>query len=127
MTRYAVEPRDRIFAKGYEFVSFTKTMGKNIGKKTSRNVSSKYSQKPIDHAKQSATDAIKTSKRAIQKTAEAKRDLIGNKIADKISRASKTSPKNNSETNEEEILRDKYVSPELRKNLLIMLRLKERN
>ena len=64
---------------------------------------------------------------AAQKTAEAKRDLIGNKIADKISRASKTSPKNNSETNEEEILRDKYVSPELRKNLLIMLRLKERN
>ena len=51
MTRYAVEPRDRIFAKGYEFVSFTKTMGKNIGKNTSRNVSSKYSQKPIDHAK----------------------------------------------------------------------------
>ena len=97
-------------------MSFTKTMGKNIGKNTSRNVSSKYSQKPIDHAKQSATDAIKTSKRAIQKTAEAKRDLIGNKIAD-----------NNSETNEEEILRDKYVSPELRKNLLIMLRLKERN
>ena len=32
----------------------------------------KYSQKLIDHAKQYATDAIKTtSKRAIQKTAEA--------------------------------------------------------
>ena len=35
--------------------------------------------------KKSATDAVKTaSKRAIQKTAEATGDLIGNKIADKI-------------------------------------------
>ena len=33
----------------------------------SKNLSSKYSQKLLDHAKQSATDALKTaSKRAIQ-------------------------------------------------------------
>ena len=33
----------------------------------SENLSSKYSQKLLDHAKQSATDALKTaSKRAIQ-------------------------------------------------------------
>ena len=48
-------------------------------------MSNKYSQKLVDTAKKSATDAIKTaSKRAIPKTAEATRDLIGNKIADKI-------------------------------------------
>ena len=48
----------------------------------------------IDHGKQSAADVIKnTSKRAIQKTAEVTCDLIGNKIADKITRVSKTSPK----------------------------------
>ena len=42
--------------------------------------------------KKSATDAIKTtSKRAIQKTAEATGDLIGNKIADNITSASKKS------------------------------------
>ena len=40
----------------------------------------------------SATDAIHTaSKRAIQKTAEATGDLIGNKIADKITSVSKKS------------------------------------
>ena len=39
-------------------------------------------------------DAIKTaSKRAIQKTTEATGDLIGNKIADKITSISKKSPK----------------------------------
>ena len=62
----------------------------------SKNLSSKYSQKCLDHAKQSATDVFKTlSKRVIQKRAEAPSDLIGNKIAYKITRVSKTSPKNN--------------------------------
>ena len=31
MTRYSVQPRDRIFVKGYGFLSFAKNMGKNIG------------------------------------------------------------------------------------------------
>ena len=54
-------------------------------KNASKNFSSKHSQKLLDHAKQSATDALKTTwKRAIQKTAEATGDLIGNKIADNI-------------------------------------------
>ena len=114
MTRYSVQPRDRIFVKGYGFLSFAKNMDKNIGKK-SKNLSSKYSQKILDHAKQSATDALKnSSKRAIQKTAEATDDLIGNEIADKITRVLKTSSENKSETNEEEILTGKYISPELR-------------
>ena len=54
MTRYSVQLSDRIFVKGYGYVSFAKHMGKNIGKK-------KYNQKLLDHAKQSATDTLKTS------------------------------------------------------------------
>ena len=54
MTRYSVQPRDRIFVKGYGFLSFARNMGKNI----SKNLSSKYSQKLLDHAKQSATDEL---------------------------------------------------------------------
>ena len=50
-----------------------------------KNLCNKYSQKTLDSAKKSTMDAIKTdSKRAIQKTTEATGDLIGNKIADKI-------------------------------------------
>ena len=57
---YSIEPRDRIYVKGYGVLSFAK----NIGKK----LSNKYSEKLIDSAKKSTTDAIKTaSKRAIQK------------------------------------------------------------
>ena len=52
-------------------------------------MSNKFSQKLVDTAKKSATDTIKTaSKRAIQKTAEVT-DLIGNKLADKITSALK--------------------------------------
>ena len=36
-------------------------MSKNIGKSINKNLSSKYSQKLFDHAKQSATDALKTA------------------------------------------------------------------
>ena len=121
MTCYSVQPRDQIFVKVYEFLSFAKNVGRNISKNIIKNLSSKHSQKLIDYAKQSAIYAFKTAtKRAIQKTAEATGDLIGNKIADKITRVSKTSPKNNSErvTNEEEILRERYISPELRHKII---------
>ena len=32
MTRYLTEPKDRPFAKGYEFLSFAKNKSQNIGK-----------------------------------------------------------------------------------------------
>ena len=77
--RYSIEPKDRIYVKGYGFLSFPKNVGKNL--------CDKYSQKLLDTAEISTTDAIKTaSKRAIQITAEATGDLIGNKIADKITK-----------------------------------------
>ena len=67
--------------KGYGFLSFAKYVGKRL--------SNKYGRKLIDNAKKSRTDAIKTaSKRAIQKTAEATGDLIGNKNVDKMTNVS---------------------------------------
>ena len=40
-------------------------------------------------------------------------------------RVSKTSPHNNAQTNEEEILREKYISPKVRQKIIDDLRLKE--
>ena len=57
MTGYSVQPRDRIFVKDYRFLSFAKDMGRNVCKNISENSSSKYSQKILDCAKQSATDS----------------------------------------------------------------------
>ena len=111
---------------------FAENLDKNISKNISKTLIGKFSlgmlamhQKPFDHAKQSVTDVFKTaSKRAIQKTAEATGDLIGNRIANKITiKLLKTSPQNNSETNEEEMLTEKYISPEDKKLLMIKERL----
>ena len=69
----------------YGFLSFAKNMDKNISKNIRKDLSSKYNQKLLDHAKKSATDAIKTSsKGVIQKTADVTSNLIGIKIAHKI-------------------------------------------
>ena len=53
--RYAIEPRDRIYVKGYGFLSFGKDMGKNV--------SNKYCQKRLDNAKKSTTGTIKQHRR----------------------------------------------------------------
>ena len=36
-------------------------MSKTIGKNISKDLTGKYSQKPLDHAKQSGADALKTT------------------------------------------------------------------
>ena len=51
MRRYSVKPRDQILVKGYGFLSFVRTIGKNVGKSTNQNISSKHSQKLLDHTK----------------------------------------------------------------------------
>ena len=67
MTRNSIQPRDWIFVKSYGFLSFAKNMGKNIGKNMHKNLRGKYGQKLLDHAKKSATDALKTSSKRIFK------------------------------------------------------------
>ena len=118
--RYSIEPRDRIYEKGYGFLSFAENMGKSV--------SNKYGQKILDSAKKSTTDAIKTaSKRTIQKTAEATVDLIGNKIADKITSVSKKKYNNNNNNNNEDVEltthKKRYIIPEERKQIIEELRL----
>ena len=80
--------RDTIYVKRYGFLSFAKNMAKGL--------SNKYGQKLLDSAKKTTTVAKKQlQKRTTQKTAEATRDLISNKIADKITSVSKKSNNNN--------------------------------
>ena len=117
--RYLIEPRERRYVKGYEFLSFAKNIGKNITISIVKNLLTM----------KSATDAIKTaSKRAIQKTAESTGDLIGNKIADKTTSASmelhskkyKELP-SNEVTNE--IPKEQYISRQERQKIIDGLRL----
>ena len=116
--RCSIEPRNRIYVKGYGFMSFARSM------------SNKYGKKLVDTTKKSATDAIKTaSKRAIQKTAEATGDLIGNKIAHKITSISKKKSDNNNNNDDVELTTPKkrYISPEERQQIIDELRLIPKN
>ena len=117
--RCSIEPRDRVYVKGYGFMSFARSM------------SNKYGKKLVDTAKKVATDAIRTaSKRAIQKTAEAKGDVVGNKIADKITSVSKKSTKKLPIIDEDVELtthKKRYISPEERQQIINELRLIPKN
>ena len=118
---YSIKPINRIYVKGYGFLSFAKNMGKKL--------SNKYRQKLLDSAKKCTTDAIKTaSKRAVQKTAEATGDLIGNEIADKITSVSKKSaselPNDEPEVDVERATpKKRYICPEERQQIIDELRL----
>ena len=66
-------------------------------------------------------------KERFKKQQKATGDLIGNKTVNKISRVSKTLLKNNSETNTEEIFRERYTPSELRHKFIDELRLRKEN
>ena len=99
---YSIEPRKRIYMKGYGFMSFAK------------NFSDKYSKSLIDKGIDVSKNFAETAgKRILKKSAKATGDLIGNKIADRIT----AKPIKNDVTNE------RYVSPEERQEIINKLRL----
>ena len=71
---YSTEPKFRKYAKGYGFLSFARKFG------------DKYRKKLMNTATKTGVDAV-------QKTAEATANLIGNKIADKITSVGKSKEK----------------------------------
>ena len=68
-----IEDRDQIYVRSYEFLSFAKDMSKNLN--------SKYQQRFLDTTNNLAKDALNiSSKIALQKTAKAAGNAVGNKI-----------------------------------------------
>ena len=105
--RYSTEPRFGKYVKRYGFLSFARKFGDKYGKKL------------IDTATKTGIDAAKTaSKRVFQKTAEATWDLIGNKIAPKITSVGKSKEKEKTKKPEEI-----YIPPERRQQIIDDLKL----
>ena len=103
---YSIEPKFRKYVKGYGFLSFAKKFD------------NKYGNKLMDTATKTGIDAAKTtSKRIVKKTAEATEDLIGNKIADKITSIGKLKEK------ETKKLEETYIPPIKRQQIIDDLRL----
>ena len=130
--RYQTELKYRSYIPGYGFLSFARKFGDKYGKKlmntatktginAAKKFGDKYGKNLMDTAKKQGTNFAKTAgKKIVQKSAEDTRDLIGNKITDKITSLgkSKTKEKEN-ETNEAEEI---YIPPEKRQQIIYDLR-----
>ena len=125
---YSIEPKERRYVKGYGFLSFARNFGNKYGKKlmntaikTGTNFNSKYGKKLTDTAIKTGKDfATIAGKKIVHKSAEATGDLISNKIADKITSASKKSHNEEIQSNKvnNEIPKERYISPKERQKII---------
>ena len=143
--RHSVEPEYRKHVKDYGFLSFAQNFGDKYGKKlmntaikTGINFNSKYGKKLTNTAiKTDKGFATIAGKKIVHKSAEATGDLIGNKIADKITSMGRSkelrsavdpatkprSKKEKDETNIMEETQEIYIPPEKRKQIIKDLKL----
>ena len=104
--RYSTQPRFTKYGKVYGVFSFSGNLDNNCGKNL------------MDTATKTGIDPAKTeSKTVAQKIARATGDLIGNKIADKITSIGKPKEKETSKTE------DIYIPPQKRQQIIDDLRL----
>ena len=99
----------------------------NAAIKTGTIFNNKYGKKSTDTAIKTAKDfATISGKKIVHKSAEAAGDLIGNKIADKITaKPSKKSHNEEIQSNEvnNEIPKERYIFPKERQKIIAELRL----
>ena len=104
-------------------------MRKNMVKSLDKNLSSNCGQKLLDTTKHLATNALKiASNMAIPKNAAATGDLVGNKIAEKITKATSRSTckdlkKSTQIPEPTSIPKEIYIPPEKQQHIIDELRL----
>ena len=95
--RYSLEPSYRRYVKGQESMSFAKNIGNKYGKKifdksidVGKSMKKKYGKKILDNSLSAGKDFAKIAgKKVLTKSAEGTGDLIGNKIADRITKSTR--------------------------------------
>ena len=95
--RYSLEPSYRKYVQGQGFMSFAKNIGNKYGKKIfdksinfGKSMKKKYDKKILDKSLSAGKDFAKLAgKKVLTKSAEATGDMIGNKIADRITKSSR--------------------------------------
>ena len=91
--RYSLEPHYRRYVQGQGFMSFARNIGNKYGKKifdVSKSMKNKYGKKILDNSLSAGKDFAKIAgKKVLTKSGEATGDLIGHKIADRITKSAK--------------------------------------
>ena len=107
-------------------MSFAKNIGNKYGKKIfnkSIDVSNKYGRKILDKSMDASKDFAKIAdKKVLHKSAEATGEMIGNKVADRISKSSR----NNAQKEDDRIMEETQeilIPPEKREQIIRDLKL----
>ena len=95
--RYSLEPSYRRYVHGHGFMSFAKNIGNKYGRKifdksidVGKSMKKKYGKKILDNSLRAGKDFAKIAgKKVLTKSPEATGDLIGNKIADRITKSTR--------------------------------------
>ena len=123
--RYSLEPSYRRYLQGQGFTSFAKNIGNKYGRKlfdksidVGKKMSNKYGRKVLDKSMDAGKDFAKIAgKKVLTKSAKATGDLIGNKIADRITKSTR-----NKDQKEDDIIMEEtkelIIPPEKREQII---------
>ena len=128
--RYSLEPHYRRYVEGQGFMSFARNIGNKYGRKISdrslavgKSMKKKYGKKILDNSLSAGKDFAKIAgKKVLTKSAEAAGDLIGNKIADRITK----STRNKEQKEDDRIMKETQkiiIPPEKREQTIEDLKL----
>ena len=128
--RYSLEPSYRKYVHGHGFMSFAKNIGNKYGKKlfdksmdVSKIYGKKYGNKLLDNSISAGKDFAKIAgKKVLTKSAEATGDMIGNKIADRITKSTKDKAQKEDDRKMEET-QELIIPPEKREQIIKDLKL----
>ena len=128
--RYSLEPRYRKYVQGQGFMSFAKNIGNKYGKKlfdksmdVSKKYGKKYGNKLLDNSMSAGKDFAKIAgKKVLTKSAEVTGDIIGNKIADRITKSSRNKAQKEDDRIMEET-QEILIPPEKREQIIRDLKL----
>ena len=128
--RYSLEPRYRRYVQGQGFMSFARNIGNKYGKKifdksidVGKSMKKKYGKKILDNSLSTGKDFAKIAgKKVLTKSEEATGDMIGNKIADRITKSSRNEDKKKDDRIMEET-QELIIPPEKREQIIRDLKL----
>ena len=128
--RYSLEPGSRRYVEGQGFITFAKNIGNKYGRKTfdksidvGKSMEKKYGKKILNNSLSAGKDIVKIAgKKVLIKSAEATGDLIGNKIADRITKSTRNKAQKEDVRIMEET-QEMLIPPEKREQIIRDLKL----
>ena len=128
--RYSLEPSYRRYVQGQGFMPFAKNIGNKYGRKildksvdVGKSMKKKYGKKILDNSLSAGKDFAKIAgKKVLTKSAEATGDMIGNKIADRITKSTRNKEQKEDDRIMEET-QELIIPPEKREQIIKGLKL----